>query len=85
MKMTNVINTKTRKWHHVKLKYDKKRGWLCSFCGNETQIIYIVTGHDHTDSSADMCTCGEGIPFEDVLEENRYSRYPLSYYEEYLK
>jgi len=33
--------------------------WVCKFCGKQPETFYVVTGHDHTDSSIWTCECRE--------------------------
>ena len=55
-------------WHETKGVYkdtgkissstfEPMKAWCCKFCGREVCKKYIVTGHDHTDYSYDICNC----------------------------
>lgn len=57
----------------VKTVY-KRGNWVCSHCGSKTETVYVVTGHDHTDSSLDICGCGTGTSIEDAWNSNHYAR-----------
>lgn len=52
----------------------KKHEWVCKYCKQNTKTIYVVTGHDHTDSSITICNCGEGTSIQEKWESNHYAR-----------
>jgi len=57
----------------VNLKWNGFKN-VCECCGEDTQTYYIVTGHDHTDESIHLCTCGGGEEPEEVWKRNRWAR-----------
>lgn len=70
------------KYKAVNRKWNKKlKEWKCEFCGKDTNTIYVVTGHDHTDSSIYICNCGGGTSIEKEWDENPWARdsCPLEY------
>lgn len=54
----------------VKTRWDdgKKRN-VCVHCGEEPKTFYVVTGHDHTDSEIDYCSCRQSVVTTDLPEE----------------
>ena len=57
----------------VKTKWNR-RDHVCSHCGGKTTTVYVVTGHDHTDSSITTCSCGAGTSIQKEWESNHYAR-----------
>lgn len=63
------------KYKAVNTVWDKKQdSWVCPYCKSETDTIYVITGHDHTDSYINVCNCGQGTSIEVEWNKNRYAR-----------
>ena len=59
----------------IKGKWNKKLSeWRCEFCEKKPKAVYVVTGHDHTDSSFWVCNCGKGTSIETEWNKNPYAR-----------
>lgn len=57
----------------VRLKWNGTAN-VCTHCGKETETLFVVTGHDHTDSTINLCICGKGISIEKEWNKNPYAR-----------
>lgn len=78
--MSNYRSVDTR-WDGV------QKANVCSNCASKPTTAYIATGHDHTDQSVTLCTCGTGLSFQEVWKEVVRvctPTHPMEYYKQYF-
>jgi hypothetical protein len=59
------------------------RKHVCIHCGSETKAHYIVTGHDHTDDTLDVCNCGKGEDIDEVCRKAQEPKHTDYYFSKF--
>lgn len=70
----------------VNIKWDAQlKKNVCYHCSNpNTLILYLSTGHDHTDGTVFLCNCGEGVSLEDASRDLNLIN-TLEYYKQIIR
>lgn len=67
---------------HVEIMWVQGK-WVCQLCRKQPLIVYVATGHDHTDGTMRLCDCGAGVDISHVLGTYNNLNDPIESYAEF--